>query len=189
MSLKPSVHKVKDLRGRKIVGYRAQLGSIDSTIQPTAAKAIEECYQLVREAIERLAQGPKIKHWRGHLIVVTPRLYALGWSYWIDTFSTGNDSGSNYPDSIAAYNSAIYHLAQSLWSADSDDHELISAVPSVKDRAELAGWIGFQRAYISIRSAGEVSEIDTHRAACEQGHAYAREHFAAYLHRAATEAR
>lgn len=186
--MKPTIRKIKDIRGRKVLGYEASLGSIVSARCDSAARAIEDCEYLTGKAIERLAAGPTIGRWRNHTIVVYPTI--IGWAYWIDTFSNGYGTDCGRDDKIAAYNSAVYHLAQVDWSADVDDYELIQAVPDVRLRAELAGWIGFQRSYIEIKAAGQITgENDIHRAACDAGHVYAREHFASYLHSARMEQR
>src|SRR5262245_38388223 len=184
-AMKPTIKKVKDIRGRKILGYRAVFGPVESERHATPAAAIAECEQLTREALARLQQGATIATWRGHRLVITPSVYAPGWSYWIDTFSHGFTNGANYADNIEAYNAAVYHLAQGDWTLDADDHEILAAIPDKAKRADLASWIAFQRTYAQIKAAGEITaDADIHRAACESSHVYAREHFAAVLHQA-----
>lgn len=185
--MKPTIRKIKDIRGRKVRGYEASLGALTSAHCDTSKAAIEDLEYLTIKAIDRLANGPTIARWQGHQLVVYPTL--AGWGYWLDTFSStkyGCDVGDKDP--IEAYNRAVYHLAQNIWTADTDDHELLAAVPDVAKRAELAGWIAFQRAYLSIKAMGQTAENDLHAAACAQGTVYAREHFASYLHAAHRQA-
>ena len=175
--MKPTIHKRKDIRGRKIVGYSATIGPVttDATDQ---TRASELCETAVSAALARLAQGTKIGQWNGHTYVVSPETY--GWQYWIDAFGR-----QDYGVSVQGYtrdqteDSAIAHLAQSDWNEETDDHAMLASLPRSK-RADMATWIGFQRSYIRIKAANDLPENDRHLAACEMGNLYAREHFGAY---------
>ena len=186
--MKPTIRKHKHVRG-KVLGYSAQLGPIESNTQPDKPRAIAECESFTLAALDRLGKGPTIARWQGHVLIVYPT--PAGWAYWLDTFSNGyGNDVSLGADPIVAYNRAVYHLAQTVWDHQADDHALIGAVPDVAARAELAGWIAFQRTYQQIKTAGEITEENQiHRAACDAGPVYAREHFASYLHAARREAR
>jgi hypothetical protein len=144
-------------------------------------EAITECEAHVLSALDRLDGGSRIGILLDHLWIVVPTTH--GYAYWLDTFGperfSFNDAGETLDKAI---DRAINHLAQILWNAEMDDYALLSAVPRTV-RAELAGWIAFQRCYIRVREAGELAENDRHNAACHMSHLYAREHFAAYLAR------
>lgn len=177
--MKPTIHKRKDVRGRKALGYTGVIGAIAGPEAPTPAAAAELAETTVLAAIGRLAAGPKIDTWCGHTYAVYPTVD--GWAYWIDTFSNGygvSASGDRFQVEL----SAIAHLAQNVWTAEYDDHVLLQDVPPAV-RPGLASWIAFQRCYIRIRNAGDIPEAQYHDAACQMSHLYAREHFGAYLAR------
>ena len=91
--MKPTVRKVKDIRGRKILGYVATLhtpdsysdGRISGQQRTTPADAILSCEVEVECALDRLARGTVIGQWNGHTYVVSPSID--GWRTWCDEFS------------------------------------------------------------------------------------------------------
>lgn len=159
------------VRGR-IIGYRAEIGPIE-VIGSSPKDATEKCERLALAALERLRQGTTIRRWRGHIIVMEPTEY--GWSYWVDTASDTSYRvmTSTTPSGTRehAFDSALKHLFHSVWQHDSDDAAMLASVPPSL-RADLARWIGFQRAYKRHRDAGR-PEIDCHRLACESPDAVA----------------
>jgi hypothetical protein len=161
MTLKPIITKQKRL-GR-ITGYCAILGEITGEGR-TAAEATALCERRVTEALERLAQGTAIATFRGHTYLVQPALY--GWSYWLDTFSSGymgHGAGGTTRREAMAY--ALHHLCQSVWTPETDDAAFLAEIPDDRVRAEIAGWLRFQRAYAWLR-AGGVPDVQCHEAAC-----------------------
>jgi len=183
--MKPTTRKHKDIRGRKVRGYSAAFGPIEtSDMHQTPADAIATCERSVLGALARLDDGAKILEWRQHLIVIIPTV--VGWAYWIDTFSRKYFNGSGAGDFDTCERSALLHIGQALWNHETDDQEYLSSVTRPDVRSELAGWIGFQRCYRQIQTAGEITDKgQIHQAACEMSYAYTREHFNAYIGRSA----
>jgi hypothetical protein len=89
--MKPTVKKLKDIRGRRIVGYRAHIGAI-ATQGSTPQEAAEKCEAAVHAALARLERGTLVGSWRGHTYVVSPT--SEGWRYWLDTSSPYSPSRS-----------------------------------------------------------------------------------------------
>lgn len=160
--MKPSLHKQKNLRGR-IVGHVATIGPIRED-GATPLQASEACDRSALAALDRLDRGPDILRWHGHVIVTFPTV--CGWSYWIDTFSDAGYSVSCGLDSReTAIDRAIHHVAQHVWSHETDDTAFLATLPPSL-RTEIKGWIAFQRAYVRFQAAGH-SPNDCHHLACE----------------------
>lgn len=82
--MKPTVRKVKDIRGRRVVGHKAKFGPVEC-MRPTPKEAALTCEHETLSALARLDRGARVLRWRGHVAVVAPTLE--GWSYWVDTLS------------------------------------------------------------------------------------------------------
>jgi hypothetical protein len=160
--MKPSLSTLKNARGR-IVAHAASLGPI--RVQgATAKEASDACEKACADALVRLDRGTYLGTWRGHAFIVFPDAY--GWSYWLDTFTGGYSvSCLAIAGREATIDNAIGHLAQVLWSHDTDDAEFVASLPPSL-RNETQGWIVFQRAYARFRAEGH-SETECHRLACE----------------------
>ncbi len=148
--MKPKVYKHKDARGR-IVGYGAELGAIVGK-GATPALAVAECDQLTIAAIKRLDRGTAIGKWREHTYVVSP--HVNGWEYWIDTFSQlGYSVSGSWDQREDCVDAALHHLAQNLWSRDTDDTAMIASLP-VGPAKDMKGWIAWQRQMIAFEGQG-----------------------------------
>ncbi len=178
--LKPAIRKIRDIRGKRIIGYEASLGPMCSDRHSASpALATQDLEDRLLNTLKRVDRGASVRTWNGHVFVIVPTLH--GYAYWLDTFGrlSFNDGG---PDEEKAIASAFHHLTQSVWTADVDDYTFLQSIPDRSVRSELASWIAFQRCFIRVRNAGELTENgQQHQAACEMSSQYAREHFAAYL--------
>jgi hypothetical protein len=166
--MKPTITPLRDLRGRKITGYRAEFGPIDATAT-TKPAAIAAAELAVQDALDRLNQGARVTGWidpagRVRPIMVAPTIN--GWGYWLDFFSRPYVEGS-YGSAGLAENAGFHHVAQNAWTADVDDRAFLLSLPAGIIRAELASWIGFQRAYLRERAAG-TPENQIHQIACNR---------------------
>ena len=161
--MKPTIRKIRDIRGRKITGYSATLGPIEA-YGSTPSEAQTSAWGSVARTLERLDRGAFIGHWNGRAYVVIPDV--AGWAYWIDTSSSAHITSSNYLERESAINAALYHLAQNLWTAETADTAYLLSLPESL-RPELASWIGFQRAYLRERAAGTPENL-IHQIACER---------------------
>lgn len=164
--MKAQVKKVKDFRGRRIVGYRASIGPIEREGK-TPAEAIEACECAALAALARVDRGVCVKTWRGHTFVVVPTGY--GWSYWLDTFSQGYSvqvsSGSD--DSREhAEDAAVHHLAQQVWELSVEDDAAFTGDLPKSVREQIRSWIKFQRAHAKFTAEGK-NDVEAHRLACE----------------------
>jgi hypothetical protein len=61
---------------------------------------------------------------------------------------------------------ALGHLAQNLWTHETNDKEFLSDFAKLAPVDELRRWIRFQRAYLLFQTQG-VPENELHRRACE----------------------
>lgn len=144
MQIKPRIVKLRDVRGRRSVGYSAELSGVTAN-GPTAKDATTALEVLIVQNLERLTEGPIFGTWNGHAYAVVPAVD--GWLYWIDTFSASYQGSIQRSTRAETVLSAIHHLAQNTWTADTDDPSFLTMIP-IAIRSDLAGWIGFQRAYI-----------------------------------------
>ena len=165
MTTKPTIAKVKNMRGR-IEGYRATIGPVEA-IRATPKEAAEACELAARQALARLARGTIVCTWQGHAMAITPTVD--GWSYWIDTMSAPDVriACPTSHDELAAYEAALSHLAQGAWEPDADDRAFVEWIPSARVRGRIAEWIGFQREYTKARAAG-AGDVEAHRLGCER---------------------
>lgn len=168
--MKPIISTLRKRNGRGIAGYRATFGPV-SADGISKVLATDACKEAVRAALVRLEEGAVIGRLMGHVYIVSPN--TSGWEYWIDTSAAGFCTSMNHPTKTDAVHAAIHHLAQNLWTKDTDDCAFLGSLPSSVQR-DLAGWIAFQRVYLSL---GEHPGTDAHRFACDHSSRYAREHF------------
>lgn len=137
--------------GRRVTGHAATLGPIEGT-GPTVAEALTAAETAVREALARLDQGLHIGQWQGHTYVVAPDLF--GWRYWLDTFSPGYLGNTMTAGTRqAVIHSALHHLAQNLWTPETDDRAFLDSLP-IELHSELNGWMSWQRRFASLRAEG-----------------------------------
>lgn len=141
--MKPTIRKHKDIRGRRIVGYTALFGPIesrrhaDTDTERGQDQAVAECEQLVRDALERLDRGAHIGQWRGHTYVVSPD--AHGWRLWCDVFSRTDYYTAQAGTRDEAIDSILSHLAANIWTVDvEDDTAFVDGLP-YPVRTELIG--------------------------------------------------
>jgi hypothetical protein len=159
--MKPTVKKLKTLKGR-IVGYDASIGEV-TTEGPTPREAAANCERAVLQALARLDRRATIGSWRGHVYVIAPTID--GWSYWLDTFSPGYGVTIGKSDREDAEDGALSHLAQNVWTLDvSDDAAFVVGLPP-KAKADITGWIRFQRSYAALKAEGK-TDNEAHRLAC-----------------------
>lgn len=174
--LKPTIHKLRGMTGRAIRAYRASIGPLEysAATQPEAIDGVE---RNVISALDRLDSGVRIGRWNGHVYFVAPAID--GWVYWVDTCDSAYVTSSGYGSREHAERAAYFHLAQNLWTPETDDYAYLALVLDRGIRLEIASWIGFQRAYRQIQAAGELTDHgQIHQAACNAGDLYTREHFA-----------
>jgi hypothetical protein len=172
--MKPTVRKVKDIRGRRVVGHKAKFGPVEC-MRPTPKEAALTCEHETLSALARLDRGARVLRWRGHVAVVAPTLE--GWSYWVDTLSNPYFMTTPKQDREDAENDALHHLAQGAWNLDvPDDEAFLNAEPSADGVTEECGlpyivrdllrpWIRWQRSYAALRAKG-FSETEAHQKAC-----------------------
>jgi len=163
--MRPTVTKLKDVRGR-ITGYRAAIGPIEREAK-TPADAVVACEAATLLALRRLDHGPQFSQRWGHVYCVAPTLY--GFAYWLDTWGAwgaGQSVQGAYATHEEANAHALRHLAQNVWTHDTDDAAFLAVLPEEVVRAEVAQWIRFQRAYF-VRKAEGRSDVECHRLACE----------------------
>lgn len=148
--LKPTIKKLKDLRGR-IKGYRARYGVFSA--EGETAKAAELNVEThVLQSLMRLDVGTLIGQWRGHTYVVAPD--TSGWRYWTDVFSRVDywvtvGTGSKEE----AVHDALSHTAKTVWTREVIDTEFVEGLP-VAIQKELIRYFNWQRAYAVAAEGG-----------------------------------
>ncbi len=150
----PTVIKMKDIRGRKIVGYQAALGPFQTHTYPTPAEAIADVHQQQIDANARLAQGALVGRWQDHTYTVTPDAY--GWRLWCDGFSTPDYYTTSNGTRDEAAISILSHLASCVWAFDvADDVAFVSTLP-VPDatKRELVTRFQWYRDYTAFKTQG-----------------------------------
>jgi hypothetical protein len=148
--MKPTLTKRRDVRGRRIVAYVATIGPISATAS-TPAEAIDQCETAVQSALDRLSHGTTIGTFHGHTYVISPD--ADGYRYWTDTFSSLEYSCNVAVDRHAAREAALYHLAQTVWTHDIDDHAFVADLPDRLQR-DLLSYFQWQRDYRAFKAQG-----------------------------------
>lgn len=160
--MKPTIRKLKDIRGRRIVGYNARFALAEGN-GPDPSTATARCEEALHAAMSRLDRATLIGRWRDHVYVVFPTLH--GWSYWIDTFTHADYTiACGLSDREGAQDSAMHHLAQNLWTLDVESDDAFIEGLSTKVREQLRSWILFQRSYARLKAEGK-TDAEAHRLA------------------------
>ena len=145
-----TIHKQKSARGR-ITGYSAH-NDVMHAEGNTPAEAKANLDKDVINCLGRLARGPIMNRWNNHNWIVWPTIE--GWAYWIDTFSIGYYI-AGIESKERAVESAMHHLAQSIWELScADDDEFLRGLPD-KSSADLKHWIKWQRSYAALKAQGK----------------------------------
>ena len=153
--MKPVIGKRKNARGR-IVGYSATLGPL-TVHESTPEEASRRVEQEALSALERIESGYHFAEWHGHAYLIIPELY--GWAYWLDVFSRYDyhcQCGGKTREE--AEQNALHHLAQTVWTHDDDDQELVSTLPEAI-RQDLLSWFTWQRGMKRLTAAGHSDQV------------------------------
>lgn len=152
-SLRPTVTKRKDLRGR-IVGYSASIGPIElGGCCDTPKGASRDVETLALRALERLAEGPIFGVALGHAYAVAPSIY--GWQYWCDLFSSCYSTESGH-SRAETEREVIRHIAACVWTHETDDPSFLASIPKLTDadRKDLASRFAWYRDMRALTAEG-----------------------------------
>ena len=156
---KPTVRKIKDVKGRRILGYVAEYAYESGLSTPTSlcnadpyikgdrcktpAAAVASWHTVVAAALDRLATGTSTIEQHGEIGIIAPTLH--GWSYRVPGLF-GDMVYGDYHTQSEAEEHCRYHMAQTQWTLEIDDETYLTGLPEHL-RAKLRDYFDWQRKY------------------------------------------
>lgn len=165
MKINSTVNPLKTHRGR-IAGYSAHFASISTASDhATKQEAQDDLLLLIAQRCDYRSTDVQVLAIRGHVGIFSYGLFGDVETrhLWPGESRVSHSSGSKSMEEAKA--SFRYHVAQHTWNG-LDETSSVSDLTEAQQR-EFTSWVHFQKAYVYAHESLGMSDVDSHRWACD----------------------